>query len=605
MRVRFWGTRGSLAKPGAATLRYGGNTSCVQIVSNSGILLVIDCGTGGHELGMKLVRESGGPVRGHMLISHTHWDHIQGIPFFAPFFVPGGEWDLYAPQGFGESLRETLAGQMEYTYFPVTPDAFAAELRYHNLSEGAFRIGDITIRTRYLNHPALTLGYRIEADGAALVYACDHEPHSRALAFGEGPIEGQDLLHADFLRGADLVIHDTQFCASEYAPKVGWGHATHEYAVRLADAAGVKRLALTHHDPMRSDAEIDAIVERARASLGADSRLEVFGAAEGPELELVGTVPEASAVPDEISAEVIGLEAERPLLLLVTADRELAEKMGQAVASEPLEVIHAGGREGALDLFQNERPGLVIIDDELPEACGAALSKELRALANGKAETLPIMIVGRKASPDGAGLEDATDWIQAPFSAEFARARIRTWMMRGQFRWIRATIDEQEAERLAALRSLNLLDTRPEERFDRFTRIAAALFDTPVSLVTLVDENRQWFKSCIGTETCETSREVSFCAHALKSEEVLVVPDALADPRFADNPLVTDGPRIRFYAGAPLRLSGGLCVGTLCVLDTRPRLLSEKEIDLLRDMAALVEQELIPQPVLRPLLVTA
>jgi phosphoribosyl 1,2-cyclic phosphodiesterase len=117
MRVRFWGTRGSLAKPGPATVRYGGNTSCVQLVSRSGILLVIDCGTGGHELGLHLLKEAQGPVRGHMLISHTHWDHIQGIPFFGPFFAPGGEWDLYAPQGFGESLRETLSGQMEYTYF--------------------------------------------------------------------------------------------------------------------------------------------------------------------------------------------------------------------------------------------------------------------------------------------------------------------------------------------------------------------------------------------------------------------------------------------------------------------------------------------------------
>ena len=156
MQVRFWGTRGSLAKPGPRTVRYGGNTSCVEIRTAAGTRLVIDCGTGGHELGQAIMRE-GGPSRGHMLISHTHWDHIQGIPFFTPFFVPGHEWDLYAPQGFSESLKDTLAGQMEYTYFPVTPEAFGATVRYNNLGEGRFVIDDIAIQTRYLNHPALAL----------------------------------------------------------------------------------------------------------------------------------------------------------------------------------------------------------------------------------------------------------------------------------------------------------------------------------------------------------------------------------------------------------------------------------------------------------------
>ena len=605
MRVRFWGTRGSLAKPGPETLRYGGNTSCVQLVSRSGTLLVIDCGTGGHGLGQRLLREANGPIRGHMLISHTHWDHIQGIPFFAPFFIPGGEWDLYAPQGFGESLRETLAGQMEYTYFPVTPDAFGAELRYHNLSEGTFRIGDITVRTRYLNHPALTLAYRIEADGVAIVHACDHEPHNRTLALGEGPIEGQDLCHAEFLRGADLVIHDAQYTAAEYQPKIGWGHSTHEYATRLGAAMGVKRLALSHHDPMRSDDQLDALIAKARAGLGEECGLELFGAAEGLELDLEAPPQESEAEGVEAGENILIAEGERPLLLLVTADSAIADKMVQAVSSEPIQIIRAGSSDNAVRLFEAERPGLVIIDDDLPDADGAGLSRQLRALANGHGEGLPIMIVGRNASPDGAALESATDWIQTPFSAEFARARIRTWMMRGQFRWVRAAIDEHEAERLAALRALNLLDTAPEERFDRFTRIAAALFDTPVSLVTLVDESRQWFKSCVGTDQCETSREASFCAHALKSSDVMVVPDALLDPRFADNPLVTDGPRVRFYAGAPLSVPSGLCVGTLCVLDTRPRMLSEREIELLRDMARLVEKELLPQPVSRPALATA
>jgi phosphoribosyl 1,2-cyclic phosphodiesterase/CheY-like chemotaxis protein len=595
MQVRFWGTRGSLAKPGPATLRYGGNTSCVQLVSDSGTLLVLDCGTGAHELGHKLLREATGPLHGHLLISHTHWDHIQGIPFFAPLFQPGSRWDFYAPQGFGESLRETLAGQMEYTYFPVTPEAFAADIRYHNLSEGVFRIGDITIRTRYLNHPALTLAYRIEADGVAIVYASDHEPHCRDVAGAEGELDGQDLLHAEFLRDADLVIHDAQYTAAEYDQKVGWGHSSHEYAVKVCAAVGVKRLALTHHDPMRSDEALDVLVARAREGLNGKGRLEVFGAAEGMTLDLTAP-PRQDDGPDHpaAAANMALDEQQRALLLLVSADLGLAEKLEAAVGDEPVELIRASSSESALRLFQIEQPALVIIDDSVPEQGGAVLAKELRDLSRGDCADLPIMIVGRTPSPDGAELDESTDWIQAPFSPEYARTRIRTWLVRGRCRWERADIDEREAERLAALRALNLLDTAPEERFDRFTRIASALFDAPVSLVTLVDENRQWFKSCLGIEQCETSRDVSFCAHALKSTDVMVVSDALLDSRFADNPIVTDGPRIRFYAGAPLVLAEGLSVGTLCVLDSRPRTLSEREIGLLKDIAALVQRELVP-----------
>lgn len=596
MQVRFWGTRGSLAKPGPSTVRYGGNTSCVQLISANGTLVVIDCGTGGHELGAHLAGQ-GKPIRGHMLISHTHWDHIQGIPFFAPFFMAGNKWDLYAPQGFGDSLRETLAGQMEFTYFPVTPDAFAADIKYNSLSEGCFRIDDITIRTRFLNHPALTLAYRLEVDGVAIVYACDHEPHSRALAAAEGPIDGQDRLHAEFLAGADLVIHDAQYTANEYEPKIGWGHSTHEYVVKICDDVGVKRLALSHHDPMRSDDALDALVKRDRASLRPGSILDVFAAAEGMTLEL--NAPPEDRSQDQQLKEALNLrpaEDQVPLLLVATADAAVSEKLQQAVEAEPVQLVNAPSGATALRLFEAEHPSLVIIDDNLPDSKGTDLSRSIRSLAGAAESELPIMILSPDASPGNSSLGKATDWLQTPVSGEYARARIRTWLMRGQFRWLRAPIDEDERERLAALRALNLLDTEPEERFDRYTRIAAALFDVPVALVTLVDEDRQWFKSCIGTSECETSREVSFCAHALRQHRVMVVPDALADPRFADNPMVVGGPRIRFYAGAPLHIRGGHCIGTLCIIDQRPRDLSENERTLLEDLGKLVEKELIAAP---------
>ena len=162
MRVRFWGTRGSIPKSGPDVLRHGGNTACVEVRTDAGTLIVIDCGTGAHDLGRELVASDGAGRRGHLLISHTHWDHIQGLPFFAPLFSPGSRWDVYGPRGVRQSLQETLAGQMRSAYFPVALERLGADIRFHELVEGTLRIGDVRVATRYLNHPALTLGYRLE-----------------------------------------------------------------------------------------------------------------------------------------------------------------------------------------------------------------------------------------------------------------------------------------------------------------------------------------------------------------------------------------------------------------------------------------------------------
>ncbi|MDH3423633.1 MAG: MBL fold metallo-hydrolase [Gemmatimonadota bacterium] len=583
MRVKFWGTRGSLAKPGPDTVRYGGNTSCVSVESASGTQVVLDCGTGAHAFGQELVA-NGAPMRGHLLISHTHWDHIQGLPFFAPLFVPGGEWDVYGPHGLGGSLKETLAGQMQYTYFPITLDALGATVRYHNLGEGAFQIGDIRVRTRYLNHPALTLGYRLEADGVAIVYACDHEPHTPGAAQGTEPIGGQDQAHAAFLAGADLVIHDAQYTSDEYPSKRGWGHSTHEYAVEVCRSAGVERLAFTHHDPLRGDDALDALVDSFRAEVGAGPPVEIFAAAEGQVLELTCD-KDASPSPDEPVRSALDGDssAMRGPILVGMAASPWAKLIAEAAAAEGIHV-DAVDPESISLRYVAGHPALVILDDS---AQGRAACRWIRSLDDDDSADVPIILVGAERGDDPA----VTDWLVHPFSVEYARARIRAWLERTPLRWARPPLPENEAQRLDALHGLDILDTSAEDRFDRITRLAAALLGTPVSLVSLIDDDRQWFKSVVGVGLREGPRESSFCAHAILDQGPFVIPNALEDDRFADNPFVTGPPHIRFYAGCPLVLPDGHGIGTLCVLDDKARQLSDDQLRLLRDLADMVQEE--------------
>ena len=185
-----------------------------------------------------------------------------------------------------------------------------------------------------------------------------------------------------------------------------------------------------------------------------------------------------------------------------------------------------------------------------------------------------------------------TEWLVKPFTASYIRTKVRAWILRMACHWVKAQIPEDEERRLSSLRTLRILDTDFEPRFDRLTRVAAALFDVPVALVSLVDRDRQWMKSCFGTTVRETPRDVSFCAHVVYQRDTMIVPDTLRDPRFGDNPLVINEPRIRFYAGAPLILNDGSCVGTLCLIDTRVRSLDVPSVSLLQDLRDLVVEEL-------------
>ncbi len=292
MRVRYWGTRGSIPTPGPSTVRYGGNTVCVEVRSDSGHLLVLDCGSGARGLGKAILSEPNRPRRINILLSHTHWDHIQGFPFFSPAFASGFEVHIYGPSGTSLSLEQSIAGQMDPTYFPISIDHLASKLHFHDLAEETFRIGDFDITSRYLNHTAPTVGFRIECNGRTVVYSTDHEPPGRFWHAWEGHRErgkwgaeaDLDTLtgHIELTRGADLLLHDSQFVEAEYPSRRGWGHSTVEYATDLAIRAGVKRLVLFHHDPAHNDRFVDQALEQARSMVeAAGAQVDVVAAMEG------------------------------------------------------------------------------------------------------------------------------------------------------------------------------------------------------------------------------------------------------------------------------------------------------------------------------------
>ncbi len=595
LRVQFWGTRGSLAKPGRATVRYGGNTACVQITSATGALVVLDCGTGIHDLGRTLMESGKQPLRGHLLISHTHWDHIQGLPFFAPLFVTGNEWDIYAPRGLGQSLRETLAGQMQYPYFPVALEQMGATIRYHELVEGEFNLEDLKVTTHYLNHPALTLGYRIESSGAAVVYACDHEPFSKPAEVTSREFNPRDQRHIEFLTGADLVIHDAQYTAAEYPQKLGWGHSPMEYAMDVCRAAGVKRLALTHHDPLRDDDAIDQLVAAVRATKAdATSPLEVFAAADGMVVELAANAVPPSEVSTPASSAVVsdsGGLVEHSVLLAV-ADPVHASALAEAARSHRLRVLEAKDGASAWRMARAEHPSLVIVEQSLPGNDDFAVCRALRGASPPDTNEVPVVVLANEENRPAGEAAGVTDWLTPPFSPTYARTHMQAWIMRTTCRWQRAAKPPDETQRLVSLRGLNLLDTAPHERFERLTRLAKSLADVPIAFIAFVDENRQWFMSCQGLSSKETPREVAFCAHVVVLRQVLIIPDTLLDARFAENPLVTESPRIRFYAGFPLILPDGSCIGTLCFVDILPRQFSDAMLRGFQDLADVVRQEI-------------
>jgi phosphoribosyl 1,2-cyclic phosphodiesterase/CheY-like chemotaxis protein len=437
MRVRFWGTRGSVPTPGATTVRYGGNTSCVEVRAADGTLVVLDCGTGAIALGRALLTENTGPIRGTLLIGHTHWDHIQGFPFFAPLFVPGHHWEVYGPGGFGRQLERGLTGQMVYEHFPVSLQDLLAQVRIQHLTEGSFEVGSIRVTTQYLNHPVFTLGYRLEGDGVTLVYATDFEPFSlyplKAPA-GTMPLHPEDQRHIQFLAGADLVIHDAQYTLDDFPTKTGWGHMPMERAVDCALLAQARRLVLFHHDPLRHDAAVEQLHERAQARAEAGGTgLQVDAAAEGQVIELSHS---PSRSPLARSPEVSALRRHpslRASTVLLAGAPTMVRLLEPALHAEGLHILTASDAEAALQLARQAEPALILLDLALPKRGGLVICRTLREETEPALRDVPIvLLMGRKYTERelrkafAAGVTDCL----TPVKPTLVRSRVCAWLLR-------------------------------------------------------------------------------------------------------------------------------------------------------------------------------
>jgi CheY-like chemotaxis protein len=435
MRIQFWGTRGSIATPGPETLRYGGNTPCTAVWTDDGSLIIFDCGTGARKLGLSLAKS--GPLRAHLFIGHTHADHIQGLPFFVPAFLPGSHLTIYGPAGIDRSFPQAIGGQMEYAYFPVPMHDLPARLDFEELGEGEFMIGDVRVRTQYLNHTAPCIGYRLEERGAVLVYATDHELHAPALWRPDRPsgryepeamLHPADARHAEFLRDADLVIHDSQYTASEYPAKVGWGHSTVEYAVDVSLAARVRRLALFHYDPTRNDEGVDSLVDMCRERVGESGlALDVLGAAEGDEVTLAAGEmliagdqgPRAPRVPT------------RARVLVCDDDDAIAKVLETALRRDGYEVLRARNGAEAVQMAGKQQFDLILLDVEMPEMDGFTACRALRT--DKSLDRVPIVMLTARAEEQNImkGFDGgATDYMTKPFAVSQVRARVRSWLTR-------------------------------------------------------------------------------------------------------------------------------------------------------------------------------
>jgi len=297
-RIRFWGVRGSIPVPGKSTIRYGGNTSCVEVRAD-GEIIILDAGSGIRLLGLELDKEFGPrSMKLALLISHTHWDHIQGLPFFSPAYNQKNLIRVLGYEGARAGLAKILASQMETPFFPVSLRELPSHLAIEELKEMDFQVGKVEVRSKFANHPGICAGYRLFTSSGSIAYLPDNEPYEplklhQAPRDGISEEEARDFAAAerakmvDFLQGCDLAIMDTQYTDEEYTKHIGWGHSSLSSVVSLGLDSNLGKLVLFHHDPNHDDEMIDKMVEHARALVAQSGKsLEIEAAREGAEILL-------------------------------------------------------------------------------------------------------------------------------------------------------------------------------------------------------------------------------------------------------------------------------------------------------------------------------
>src|SRR6476660_5058735 len=302
-RIKFWGVRGSIPVPGPSTIGYGGNTTCVEVRTN-GDIIVLDAGSGIRELGLSLNKEFGSaPINLTLLLTHTHWDHIQGLPFFLPAYQAKNSINVLGFQGARAGLATILAAQMELPFFPVSWKNLPSTIKIRELKKMEFSVGRVRVRSRFLNHPGVCAGYRLFTNEGSIAFLPDNEPfeplklklaerdgvHAQR-ARAQAAVQRSKLV--EFLKDCDVLILDTQYTDEKYQEHIGWGHGALSRVVSLALEARAKKLFLFHHDPSHDDRQIDEMLERARLLVIESGRtLEVDAAREGAEIWLSGHVP--------------------------------------------------------------------------------------------------------------------------------------------------------------------------------------------------------------------------------------------------------------------------------------------------------------------------
>ncbi len=281
MRARIWGCRGSLATPGPDTIGYGGNTPCVEVRADDETIVVLDAGTGIRLLGQRLANRPSCVI--HLLLTHLHLDHVEGLRFFVPLWKPDTRLHVWGPRSQRWSLRERIARYFSPPFFPIELRDVPSSVSFHDVPDHEWQIGSLRVTAGAVSHPGPTVGFRLEQGGRSLAYIPDHEP---VLGVEIADLEPEWISGYGLAEGVDLLFHDCQFSETEYPSRVGWGHSSVAHAVQFAQRADVRRLVLFHHDPDRTDDGVDRIAERAGELWGNAASDPPVAASEGMTLEL-------------------------------------------------------------------------------------------------------------------------------------------------------------------------------------------------------------------------------------------------------------------------------------------------------------------------------